>query len=379
MTAINWADLKEKVREYAYTTGIDKIGFTDAGPLPEHLPRLIRRREAGYKHGLNEGEPEKRIDPRLHLSGAGSVISVAVAYPARETMPETEAKRGAKRGRISFISRGLDYHLVMEERLKKLQGFIQAAAPDARIIMMADRGEILEKALAVKAGLGWFGKHSLMVTPEYGSWVCLGELITDIPFPPDHPLDRDCGGCRLCIEACPTNALAEGEDLNQDRCLACVTMGRFLPQPEIRELMGDTLYGCDICQSVCPHNQKAGTVDRPEFECGIDGAFPVLKEILQMTNKDFRQRFGHTSGAWRGRTALQKNAVIAAGNLREREVVPELAGILFSDPRPVMRGAAAWALGRIGCPESLAALEGALEAERDPQVTAEIIYSQRGK
>ncbi|MBU7006217.1 tRNA epoxyqueuosine(34) reductase QueG [Phosphitispora fastidiosa] len=375
MVHTDFAVLKEKVKGYAYSIGAAKIGFTDAEALTEHLPLVVRRREAGYKHGINEGDPAKRIAPLLHLPGARSVISVAVAYlgtaSAAISPPEGEE---FSRGSFSFISRGLDYHTVVSGKLEKIRDYIMHLVPAGRTVHMVDTGELLEKALAVKAGLGWFGRNALLVTPEFGSWVCLGELITDIPFPADRPLNNNCGSCTACVTACPTNAIRDGEDLNLDRCLACLTLGKFMPDPEIREIMGTSLYGCDICQQVCPYNRNARINDcGSEFLCSYDDAYPVLKEVLSLSKAAFRKRFGHMAGAWRGRTPIQRNAIIAAGNLGARDTIPELIGILKSDARPVLRGLAAWALSRMDDPGVFQALADALEKEKDPAVIEEIV------
>lgn len=363
------AELKQKIIDYAASIGIDKIGFAGPGPMFEHLPRLLRRQTAGYRFGLKEGDPEQRINPQAHLPTARSVVSAAVAYSRQELIPDGTF---AKRGRISLISRGLDYHMVVGEKLNKLKDFMLAEVPEAQILAMVDKSPILEKALAVKAGLGWFGKNTLLMTPEFGSWVCLGELITDIPFQPDEMMSGDCGTCRRCIEACPTGALQEGEDLDLDKCLACVTLMKDLPEPAIREKMQDMLYGCDLCQLACPRSQPAEVPEHPEFYAEPDDAYPALSDILQLTNTGFKSRFGHTSGAWRGRTPMQRNAVIAVGNLGYHEAIPALTSILNSDPRPVMRGAAAWALGRIGGPEGRNVLEQSMKTEVHPEVGQEI-------
>ncbi|MHB9093766.1 MAG: tRNA epoxyqueuosine(34) reductase QueG [Eubacteriales bacterium] len=371
---MDWVSIKDEIKNYARIIGIDKIGFTDARPLSEHLPLLIRRKDAGHAYAVNEGDPHKRVDPSKHIPDAKSVISAAVVYPWQETSQEPAAQSvsGPARGRISLISRGTDYHVVVRDKLEKLREHIMSVVPKAQTIITVDNEEILEKAIAVKAGLGWFGRNTLLVTPEYGSWVCLGELITDLPFPPDQPLGSGCGSCRRCVDSCPTGALDEDKNLNPDRCLAAITQSKCLPPPGIRELMGKTLYGCDICQQACPYNAKAKAVGHREFTGDPENAFPVLAEILDMTNAAYKKRFGLTSGAWRGRTPLQRNAVIAAANLKDAGTVPALVKILCSDSRVVMRGAAAWALGEIGTLAGIQALEKALKTEKDPQVMVEI-------
>lgn len=370
---MNWASFKEAVREYGYVIGIDKMGFTDVRPLSEHLPRLIARQKSAYKFAINEGDPEKRVSPALHLPEAKSIISVAVAYPGQD-MQEQSGDISA-RGRISLIARGPDYHTVVRDKLARLAGFIKSEVPEAKTVSFTDTGEILEKAIAVKAGLGWIGRNTLLITPEFGSWVSLGELLTNLPLPPDEPFEGGCGTCRRCIEACPTGALDEDRNLNLDRCLAGITLTKTLPPKEIRPAMDNLLYGCDYCQLVCPHNKKTQETGRPDYCRNYEDSFPTLDEVLNLTNSEFKRRFGHTSAAWRGRTPMQRNAVIAAGNLRDTAAVPALTAILFSDPRPVLRGAAAWALGQIGGEKSSKALQMVSATEQDPVVQAEIVLA----
>lgn len=362
--------MKAEIRAYGQEIGIDKMGFTDAQPLMEHLPRLLSRQKAGYKFAINEGEPEKRVSPHLHLPQAKSIISIAVAYSWEDSVkPDTG---GPARGRISVISRGPDYHRVVMGKLQQLKEFIVAKVPAAKIKLSVDKGEILEKAIAVKAGLGWFGRNTLLVTPEFGSWVSLGELLTDLPLPVDGSSQDSCGSCRRCVEACPTKAIDEDKNIDLDRCLACITLSKALPPPETRFLMGDTLYGCDICQSACPYNQKTGGTKQYQCPGDLEEAYPVLVEILQLNNSEYKKRFGHTSGAWRGKTPLQRNAVIVAANLRDFSAIPALVKILSFDTRPVMRGTAAWALGNMGTEQCRVALIKASDLEQDNTVLTEI-------
>ena len=367
---MDWDELKAGLKAYGQKIGIAKLGVTDTQPLTDHLPRLFARQKAGYRFAINEGDPEKRVSPQLHLPQAKSIISVAVPYPWQDNgKPDSS---GPSRGRMSVISRGLDYHQVVRGKLQQLKEFILAKVPQARVEMFVDTGEILEKAVAVKAGLGWFGHHTLLVTPEFGSWVSLGELLTDLPLSADEPGRDRCGACRRCVEACPAKALDEDKNINLDRCLACITQSKALPPREVMNLMGDNLYGCDICQLACPYNQKTGKGNLVEYKYDLEESYPVLTEILKLTNAEFKRRFGHTSGAWRGKTPLQRNAVIAAGNLRDNFAVPVLAEVLSSDTRPVLRGAAAWALGQIRTEQGRAALLRASAIEQDDEVLTEI-------
>jgi epoxyqueuosine reductase len=319
---MNYSSLKTKVKEFAYQNGIDKIGFTDAEPL-------------------YQGDPRKRANPKAHLPQASSVVSIAVAYPWEEIY---YVEDGPARGRFSFIARGTDYHQVVSGRMENLKRYMLSIIPDAMIITMTDKGELLEKAVAVKAGLGWFGRNTLLVTPEYGSWVCLGELITDIPFPPDPLITNDCEDCRSCIDACPTKALDEDKNLNPGRCLAGLSQSKQPLNTEIQGLMGNTLYGCDICQLACPVNRKSKFVKHPEFYCLPDVAYPILIDFLSMNKEDYKKRYGNTSAAWRGHTVLMRNAVIAAANLKDTSVKPQLHDILSKESSVVLKKTAQWAL-----------------------------------
>lgn len=379
MNYASLSKLKEEIKNYAYSLGINKLGFTDAKPLENHLSKLLQRQGKSYAYSINEGDPEKRINPTQCFPDARSVICAAVAYDGLDYNLQTDrSQQSGARGRLSFISRGRDYHNVMYERLEKLKLYITEKLPWAKISIMVDKEEILEKAFAVEAGLGWFGKNTLLVTPEWGSFVYLGELVTNIPFNADSPLKGACGTCERCLEACPTGALDRDKNLNPDRCLAGVSQFKGLISSELRGMMGNTIYGCDICQIVCPHNKRADINQNSykewqEKDHGqADEHFPLLKEILTMSNAEFKKKFGHTSGAWRGRTVFQRNAAIAAGNSADEQSVPALINILENDTRPVMRAIAAWALGKIRHPAGKDALHQALLNEPDQTVISEI-------
>lgn len=383
---MDYAQFKKRIIEYAKSIGIPKVGFTDARPLAEYLEFLIARQNAGYKYAINEGDPYIRIDPSKHLPGAESVISIAIPYPP-EVYVETTAvpPEQSPRGHISLISRGKDYHELVMDKLRHLQDFIQEKLPGARIIPMVDKEQILEKALAAKAGLGWIGKNTLLVTPEFGSLICLGELVTNIPFPADKPSASLCSNCNRCLEACPTEALISDHYLNPDLCLAGVSQFKGNINHELREAMGVSIYGCDICQLACPYNRKAlednfkSKMGKSEESSSLDSAYPLLADLLEITNKSFKEKFGHSSGAWRGRTVFQRNAIFAAGNLKSRSFVPVLTKILQQDSRPVIKSAAAWALGRIGDEDGLQSLQRALESETHPEVISEIKQALRQK
>ena len=219
---MDMVQLKQEVIQYSKTIGIDKIGFTTAAPFNELRNRLIRQRELDYQSGFEEEDIEKRVNPLLLLDGAESIISIAVAYPSKMRERVT-SKKGERRGLFSRASWGLDYHLVLRERLSKLESFILEKVPNARVRSMVDTGELADRAVAERAGIGWSGKNCSIITPEFGSYVYIGEMITNIPFTPDEPIEDRCGECRKCLDACPTGALVQGGQINAKRCISFLT------------------------------------------------------------------------------------------------------------------------------------------------------------
>ena len=181
------AQLKQDIIHYSQTIGIDKIGFTTAAPFDELRNRLIRQRELHYQSGFEESDIEKRVNPRLLLDGAESIISIAVAYPSKMT-ERVSGKKGERRGIFSRASWGLDYHIVLRERLNKLEAYLKEKVPDVSFRSMVDTGELVDRAVAERAGIGWSGKNCSIITPEFGSYVYIGEMITNIPFKPDVPI-----------------------------------------------------------------------------------------------------------------------------------------------------------------------------------------------
>ena len=236
-----------------------------------------------------------------------------------------------------------------------------------------DTGPPLDREVAARAGLGWFGKNACLYVPNYGSWVFLGEIFTNVELAPDPRVTLDCGHCDRCIHACPTGAITEPFYVDPNRCISHVTQMSGPIPLELRERVGLKVWGCDICQQVCPWNDDAVVANRPEFHPvpGLDPA-PSLIDMLQMTTGEFKRRFGRTAAGWRGKRTLQRNAAIALGNTRNPAVVPALADALANDAKPMVRGSAAWALGRIGNDAARAALEQARTAEQHPDVLHEI-------
>ncbi|GAB1533601.1 MULTISPECIES: tRNA epoxyqueuosine(34) reductase QueG [Brevibacillus] len=366
-----WEQTKQSIIDYAKEIGIDKIGFASADPFTTLKERLLVHREKGYESGFEEPDLEKRTNPELLLDGARSLISIALAYPSKLKNPP-KSEPGAYRGILCRAAWGTDYHHVLRDKLDKLTRFIMELEPGARIESMVDTGALSDRAVAERAGIGFVGKNCAIITPEFGSWVYLGELVTNLPLPSDHPIEEGCGDCNICVDACPTGALIQGGQLDAQRCVAYLTQVKDFIPDEFRGKIGNRLYGCDTCQTVCPKNRRIDNDHHAEFQPDPEIAKPLLIPLLQMSNKEFKEKFGQSSSSWRGKKPIQRNAILALAHFKDRTAVPHLERLLFEDPRPVIRGTAAWALGKIGGEQAQEALITAKAKEVSPEVVEEI-------
>lgn len=395
--ALEPVQLKEALRRYAAGVGIGLLAVASAAPFQSERALLQERAVRGWLSPFEPSDIERRCNPDLLLPGAKSLIAIAVPY----WRPDEESQPDEPRGWISRSGRGVDYHRVLREKLQQIADFLQRHFPDARSLICVDTAPPLDRAVAARAGLGFLGKHGSLITEPYGTWVFLGELLTTVELPPDPPVEMDCGRCRLCLDACPTGALVEPYVLDPARCISQVTQERGGIPFEFREAMGDRLYGCDTCQDVCPHNaaeprryarrqaarqaggETAGVPDPSEpFEpFAAVTARPSLAQMLAMTKGQFKAWFAPSGAGWRGKTVLQRNAVIALGNAGDASAMPLLEQTLRQDSRPVLRGHAAWGLGRLvrrGRADAAAVagiLRGALAEETDTDVRKEIIQA----
>ncbi|WP_210364776.1 tRNA epoxyqueuosine(34) reductase QueG [Bacillus sp. REN3] len=363
--------LKQELIDYSKEIGIDKIGFAAPTAFEEMKIRLYRQQELNYQSGFEEKDIEKRTEPGLIFDKPKSIISIALAYPSKMGT-KVVSKRGERRGIFCRASWGTDYHIVLKARLEKLEQYLASNVPGARFKSMVDTGELVDRAVAERAGIGWSGKNCSIITPEFGSYVYLGEMITNIPFEPDQPMEDKCGTCNMCVDVCPTGALVQGGQLDSQKCIAFLTQTKGFLADEFRGKLGNRLYGCDTCQTVCPENKGKDFHFHPEMEPDPEIAKPLLKPLLKMSNREFKEKFGHVSGSWRGKKPIQRNAVIALAHYKDDTAVQELIAVMKDDPRPVLRGTAAWALGKIGGPAAFTALGDALETEKDEEVQNEI-------
>ncbi|MCR1836120.1 tRNA epoxyqueuosine(34) reductase QueG [Oceanobacillus caeni] len=365
-------ELQQEIREYAMKIGIDKIGFATADVFTELKERLRRQQELNYQSGFEKGTIEERTEPVRLLPEAQSIISIALAYPSRMKNAPKSTKE-ERRGLFARASWGIDYHEVLRDRLNKLADFIHEKVPEAITKIMVDTGELSDRAVAERAGIGFSGKNTSIITPEFGSFVYLGEMITNIPFIPDNPVEDSCGDCRKCLDACPTGALVgEGGQLNANRCIAFLTQTKDYLEDEFRIKLGNRLYGCDTCQQVCPKNKEIDFHTHPEFEPDPEISKPKLIPMLRISNREFKEKFGSISGSWRGKKPLQRNALIALAHYKDKTAVTEIIEVMKNDPRPVIRGTAAWSLGKIGTEEAFLAIKEAIKVEKDDRVKYEM-------
>ncbi|MBM7608737.1 epoxyqueuosine reductase [Lysinibacillus composti] len=368
---MNVQQLQTDLIEYARSIGVDKIGFTTASPFNELKNRLKRQQELGYQSGFEESDIEKRTEPLRLLDSAQSIIAIALAYPSKMENAPT-GKKGERRGIFARASWGIDYHVAVRERLQLIEEWLEQRVPGVKLKSMVDTGELVDRAVAERAGIGWSGKNCSIITPEFGSYVYLGELITNIPFEPDEPIENECGDCTLCLDVCPTGALVQPGQLNAQHCVAFLTQTKDFMPDEFRGEIGNRIYGCDTCQTVCPKNKRKFNWIHDEFKPDPELAKPLLKPLLNISNKEFKSKFGPMSGSWRGKKPIQRNAIIALAHFKEQDAVPDLVELMKKDERPVIRGTAAWAVGKIGGPLAEQALRTALEKEKDVEVLKEI-------
>jgi epoxyqueuosine reductase len=364
------------LRGWALEAGFDRAGVARLEPSDhgEALRRWLERGDHASMEWL-ERRTEVRTDPRRLLDGARSALCVALHYSPLRGEPEAS---GDLWPRVARYARGVDYHDLMTRRLRALGERVEASFPGARSRAYVDTGPILERELAQRAGLGRIGKNTNLLHRQ-GSWFLLGELLLTLELEPDQPLAADlCGSCTLCLEACPTGALPEPYRLDSRRCISFWTIEHRGAIPvDARPGMGEWVFGCDVCQEVCPWNRKpgrdgVGDYDHPELRLPAERAELDLEALLRLGVDDYVGRFRGSPMKRARRAGLRRNAAVVAGNRRAPERLDALCAMLV-DPDPVLRRHAAWALGRLGVPAASATLRSALAREGDGGVRSELL------
>lgn len=368
--------LTQAVKDAAAQAGFDVVGIASADVFHERGQTTKRRVAEGLMDGLpwfTEQRVERGMDPANMLPNARSIISLALSHHHKDA---AEAPDAQPRGRIARYAWGEDYHRVFAH---KTRTFIETlpkvtGVKDIGTRWYTDTGPMLDRAVAERAGVGWFGKNTNILTSQ-GSWMLLAQIITTLDLVPDEPLKKTCGACNICVDACPTGAIVAPYVLDNRKCISYLTIENRGPIPrELRPLIGDWIFGCDVCQDVCPVNRKA-RVGKAYTELTRDArnrARPELVELLQLDDDGFRERFRQSAVLRAKPEGMRRNVCVALGNIADPATVSPLAHVLNNDPSPIVRGHAAWALGRIGTQQAIKTLRDAQATEPDTTVQEEI-------
>ena len=373
--------LTQAMKDKAYDLGFSMVGVVPARPSPflhaylEWIDRALHG-EMGYM-----ARPDRiirRQDLNVILPGVQSIISLSMGYFTQRLPPEIA--NDPARGRISNYAWGMDYHELMTPRLKQLgRELAQMSGSDVKWKIYTDTGAILERDLAAAAGHGFNGKNTMLINPQKGSHFFLAELLTTAPLIPDTPaLDKrpSCGSCSRCLTACPTDAFPKPFTLDARRCISYLTieLKGAIPR-ELRPLMGNWVYGCDICQDVCPFNRFSQPTNEQNFHAlDFDSAAPPLLDLLSMGEQTFDEKFANSPIKRIRRRKLLRNACVAAGNWGDPILIPALVALL-SDKSALIRSHAVWALGRINTPEAYTSLNSHLPFEIEPDVLDELKFA----
>lgn len=335
----------QKLQTAIYEAGFDAFAIMPVRPTTFMLPILREAQKKNRYPDFVDPDISKRINPKNLQKSAQSIISLAVSYAAENPGPAP-----ALHGTISRSAWGLDYHRVLDKRMDKIIDYLKKHAGATECTKAVDTSFLIDRALAVQAGLGYPGSNCAVFVPPFGSWVFLGEILVDVNLPPTQSKEQDnwsCPiGCDLCVKACPTEALFAPGKIRPQRCISYLTqMSGSIPL-EFRDKIANRLWGCDLCQQVCPINQKAHRSRHEEFQ-PVMGPHVDLEPLLNLTKREFLEQFGPTSMAWRGKNVLQRNACIVLGNQREPEALPMLEKTAREHPSTTVQEAASWAVKKI--------------------------------
>jgi epoxyqueuosine reductase len=344
-------ELRDAIRDEALRLGFDAVGFAPASPTPEvrreRLAHLASFVEQGFHGDMGwlADRSEQRVDPATLWPEARTVVSLALNYaPSRDPRAALAAPEC---GAISVYAQGRDYHDVVKSKLKALGRFIWDTYRH-QIKVFVDTAPVMEKPAAQASGLGWQGKHTNLVSRQFGSWLFLGELLLSAELPVDGPESDHCGQCHACLDVCPTRAFPAPYRLEARRCISYLTIEHEGPiDLDIRPLLGNRIYGCDDCLAVCPWNKFARTARETSLWARPDLEAPSLAELATLDDAAFRKRFAGTAIKRIGRDRFLRNVAYALGNGAAAETALIAVHRLLADSSPLVRGAAVWALSRL--------------------------------
>lgn len=355
----------------ARAEGFDAIRITTPDSIPQAAPRLARFLADGHHGTMDwlENNAKRREAPKALWSEVGSIVMLGLNYG-----PETDplaSLADKQRATISVYARNRDYHDLIKGKLKNIAGRL-AAKTGSAVKVFVDTAPLMEKPLAEAAGIGWQGKHTNLVSREFGSWLFLGAILTEFVLPPDDAETDHCGSCRACLDICPTKAFPAPYRLDARRCISYLTIEHKGPIPhELREAIGNRIFGCDDCLAVCPWNKFAQTTSEAKLKDRDYGLAPSLAALADLDDKAFRARFSGSPIKRIGRDRFLRNVLIAIGNSSNAELASQASRHL-ADPSPLVRGAAVWALSRLLDSFQFAELRAChFAAETDPEVREE--------
>lgn len=359
------AGVKKRIREIAADVGIHGTGFTDASPLAEARGHFDEAIAKGYIPAGSipaEKTLTRLTDPATRLKAAKSVVTACLSYHTGETPSGSPGL-----GIIAPYTRA-NYYGELKSRLEKVAAALEGEF-GASTRVSSNYVTLAEKPLAARSGLGFYGKNGIIISPRHGSYIVLGEIVTDLEFEADQPLDTGCGECAACMKACPTGAIERPGVINRGRCIQYIGERRGTVPADIREAWGNRLYGCSTCQDVCPFNRDIPAAAPQGPRAHVGHGMP-LEEAIGMTDREFSRRFEGNQIGMRERNVIRRNAIIAAGT----SGITGLAGRLeacLNDPDPMIRAHALWAFARLAGPEARLRIERALLSEWDPIVRKE--------
>jgi epoxyqueuosine reductase len=345
---ITGEELKKELTSFARELGFDSCRIAACGPPPhaDEFRDWLRDGRAGEMNYMEHGE-EKRCDPQKVLPSAKSVIVLALNYwqDDRITADTAASTEGGPRGRIARYAWGDDYHDVVAEKLDKIDSFLRGFGGTQKCYV--DTGPILERDHAAQAGIGWHGKSTMLIDPRLGTWFFLGEILTTLLLPPDSPQRDRCGTCERCIRACPTGAITAPHRLDARRCISYLTIELKGPIPlELRQLIGDRIFGCDDCLDACPWNRFAQASRETAFSARLSTTGTLLRDYLKLDEAEFRTLFRNSPIKRIKRRGFLRNVCVALGNVGDLADLPALKRAA-SDVDPLIAEHAAWAIKRI--------------------------------
>ena len=370
-------DLTNLVKSEALRLGFQAVGITGISSLQARSPELGRWLSSGFAGPLKYMHAffERQHDFLTHLPNFKSIVVLAVSYNSEKPLSSSTSFMSGV-GLIARYAHGREYHRAIKKRLRQFIRSIQASVKEPfQSAWSIDTAPVQERVLAEMAGVGFFGKNTCLIMPRGGSFFFLAALLTTLKLTPDEPVQWDCGSCSLCLDACPTHALVRPYELDANRCISSLTIEMRGPiDSELRSQVRNWIFGCDICQEVCPYNRKSITAHWSEFSPKVGaGSQLSIAEVLQIrTEEMFQRKFRGTPLMRAKRDGLLRNAAVAAGNLGDPQLVQSLSKALLEDSSPIIRQHAAWALGKIFGRQATESLSKALLEEKVPSVTDEI-------